>query len=299
MDTPLEAFLAALPKESAARLAKGPELEAWLADVIARARAGAAKVKLAPERFAEFLGGKLKGPDPRAEAEQLRLPELYLAAAALAQDPEAIRELDALIRLWVEREVQKVRAPSLLDDALNEVRALVLVGQGTPPAIGQYGGRGELGAWIRVVAVREVLRLHKKGTPEREHGSPGELEALASSADDPELGFLRGHYRDAFRTAFRAAVASLEPRDRNLLRQSFLDGLSIDELAELYHVHRATAARWLVKAREALAEATRARIREQIRVGSGELESILALVGSKLEISMRAFGSEGEGGTQT
>lgn len=62
---------------------------------------------------------------------------------------------------------------------------------------------------------------------------------------DPELSHLKATFAAEFKFALTLAIDELSVRDRNLLRQSVLDGLTIDQLGKLYRVHRATAARWV------------------------------------------------------
>lgn len=50
--------------------------------------------------------------------------------------------------------------------------------------------------------------------------------------------------------AIEDAAAELAPRDRALLRLHLVERASIDDIAALYRVHRATVARWIQSARE-------------------------------------------------
>jgi RNA polymerase sigma-70 factor (ECF subfamily) len=104
---------------------------------------------------------------------------------------------------------------------------------------------------------------------------------------DPELAYFKQHYGAQFRAAFRAAVASLTARERNLLRYSVTDGFGIDQIAAIYHVHRATAARQLRHARRALADATRQRLRVALGVGDRELDSILRVLMSMTDAALQ------------
>ncbi len=98
---------------------------------------------------------------------------------------------------------------------------------------------------------------------------------------------LVGQCRAELRPAFEEAVAELTPRQRNLLRQHFLHSLSIDQLAGLYGAHRSTCARWLDAAREKLVRGTRRRLASRLGVAPGELEEIMQLVASRLDITFR------------
>ena len=88
-------------------------------------------------------------------------------------------------------------------------------------------------------------------------------------------------------------MASLEPRARTILRYAFVDRLSVDALGSLYDVHRATAARWLRAAHEALGQRTRELLIERLGVTSEELASVLALIQSSLDVSLeRLLGAD-------
>ena len=80
---------------------------------------------------------------------------------------------------------------------------------------------------------------------------------------------------------------ALSDREKNLLRQSAIDGLSIDDLAALYRVHRATCARWLEAAREALFSDTRRRLIDEAGIAEAECDSIIRLVQSQLHVTLR------------
>jgi RNA polymerase sigma-70 factor (ECF subfamily) len=110
-----------------------------------------------------------------------------------------------------------------------------------------------------------------------------ELAELIGSEDDPEVAYLKRLYREEFKRAFHAAVDALDARDRLLLRQHALDGLSIDQLATLNGVHRATVARWVAAAREALLAATQQQMVRRLRLSRSELASVMRLIRSQLD----------------
>jgi RNA polymerase sigma-70 factor (ECF subfamily) len=113
------------------------------------------------------------------------------------------------------------------------------------------------------------------------------LDELAPGVPDPALAYMRRHYGAQFRTALGAAVATLSPRERNLLRHAVLDELGIDQLAAIYHVHRSTIARQLKQARATLVAATRAQLRTLLDVGETELESIFRVLVSLTHVTVR------------
>lgn len=93
-------------------------------------------------------------------------------------------------------------------------------------------------------------------------------------------------YRDEFKRAFHAAVEALDDRERLLLRQHALDGLSIDQLAALHGVHRATAARQVQAARQSVLAATQRELIRRLRLARGELASVMRLIASRLDVTL-------------
>jgi RNA polymerase sigma-70 factor (ECF subfamily) len=136
-----------------------------------------------------------------------------------------------------------------------------------------------------VVALRAAVRA-ARGLG-NDNDDEDAILAARSSGDDPELSYLKAVYRSAFREAFAAAIASCDAEARTLLRQHLVDGLTIDELGPMYGVHRATAARRLNDAREALLARVRREFAERARVTDREMNSVLRLVESRLGVTLK------------
>jgi RNA polymerase sigma-70 factor (ECF subfamily) len=178
-------------------------------------------------------------------------------------------------------------SPVFADEVRQALRQRLLIGEGRAPRIAEYTGRGPLGAWVRVAAVRVALNLRtaNKERPSRD----GEVARRAvGEALDPEMQVIKEHSRKEFEQALKEALATLAVDERNVLRLHLLDRLSIDKIAALHRVHRATAARWLQGARESILEGTKARLRERLKLTSNEFESLSGLVRSQLEVSLRS-----------
>jgi len=97
---------------------------------------------------------------------------------------------------------------------------------------------------------------------------------------------LKGRARESFRLAFETAVRSLEPRQRSLLRLHLIGGVTLEQLASMYNVHRATVVRWLAAARAELLEKTKQGIARDLEVGGAELESLMDTIQSRLDVSV-------------
>ncbi len=75
-------------------------------------------------------------------------------------------------------------------------------------------------------------------------------------------------------------------RERNVLRQVVLDGLSVGQVAKLHGVHRGSASRWLSDIRQQLAEQTKEKLGVSLKLPADELSSIMRLVDSRVDISL-------------
>jgi RNA polymerase sigma-70 factor (ECF subfamily) len=78
-----------------------------------------------------------------------------------------------------------------------------------------------------------------------------------------------------------------------VLRYQLVDGWSIDRVGELYGVHRATAARWITTARDELGALIRTEVGTQLGITPTEVDSIIRLVQTRLEISFAALADTG------
>ena len=257
-----------------------PELEAALT----RARAKWPGVAVAPERFAAAIAERVG----EGELAGLALEDLYLACGCSDGDAAALAAFDRAYAATIEHAlIASGAARGDLADLGQVVRQRLLVAPAgeAPPRIASYSARGALGSWVRVVATREGSRALSRVAREYQAGDD-QLATLIAPDDDPEVGYLKRLYRDEFKRAFAAAVDALDDRDRLLLRQRALDGLSIDQLAALHAIHRATAARWVEAAREAVLAATQRELIARLELSSTELASVMRLIRSQLDLSL-------------
>ena len=215
--------------------------------------------------------------------------DLYLACACAGGNAAAIavfeRDYLGIIRGAVGR-------IDLADDARDDVAAtlreeLIYGRGGRPPKLAQYSGRGSLKGWLRVTATRTALKSARRDR--RIAGDDGVLDGVAASVAAPELIYIQKKYRDEFAAAFRDAMSRLSSRQRTLLRQKFVDGLTGDELAALYRVHRSTIVRRLAAARDAVLSHTRQSLVDRLDVAGSELDTILRAVRSQLEFSLASL----------
>jgi RNA polymerase sigma-70 factor, ECF subfamily len=252
-------------------------------DLVARGRGAWPQLGVAERAFRTYVAERV-GAD--VDPASIHAEDLYLACGCALGDPAAIAAFDAGYRDQLRGFVARVDAPAVVrDEACQAVmRDLLVAEPGRPPRIAIYTGRGPLGAFLRVVAVREAVRLARAAGP----AAPGDaaLERVADR-DDPELHYLRALYGGAFKEAFAAALADLSLHDRALLGRHLVDGASIDVLAVDHEVHRATVARWIARARDRLVDGTTRRLARRLGIGHDEVASVLRLVESNVDLSAR------------
>jgi RNA polymerase sigma-70 factor (ECF subfamily) len=153
-----------------------------------------------------------------------------------------------------------------------------------------YSGKGSLVGWFKTCALRLAVTLASKAPA---HLDPqAELDSLAASVNLDRM-HLKAEHGPKFRAAFRAAFESLSSRERGVLRLHLVEGKSIDGIAALYTIHRATAARWVARVRDVLFERTRELFTRGTSVSPDELSSLMRSLVSELDLSIERRLKEG------
>jgi RNA polymerase sigma-70 factor (ECF subfamily) len=253
------------------------------------ARAAWPQIDFDEAALATFIGERLAGDDVAAALAAAPVADLAIAGACAVQEPTAHAAFDVVLT-EVDSAGASTRSPKdLVEEVKQLLRVQLLVQKDDkPPGIVGYKGKGPLRGWVRITATRELVRHLKKQS--RETPVDRDLDdALGGDTGDPVLEQLKRDYREEFAAALREAIGDLTAEDRTLLRQQIVDQLSIDEVGVAYGVHRATAARWLNRAREALVKATRERLGQKLKLSKGEIDSVIRLVQSRLDVSVIRF----------
>jgi RNA polymerase sigma-70 factor (ECF subfamily) len=251
-------------------------LEKILAGSLARARTLWPDIRLDDDAFLAHLATLPSGGD----LGNLELTDLFLACACLAQDRAALAVLEREVLSQVPRWIRRL-AGATTDDIQQDLRQKLLVGP--DPLLRRFDGRSPLTAWLRVIASRRAIDHQRAQKPERDTGDFEDLWA----GPDPELDALKVHDAQALRDLLQQALEALPPRERNLLRLHYLEGVSLERLAVLERVHRATVARWLAGSREQVLDAVRDGLTRTLRLTDSESESLVRLVRSRIELSLR------------
>lgn len=259
-----------------------------LANKLESARVAWPEVALDDAHVVPYLAVRLgPGEDMVAALVALHVDDLYLACGCALGHRDALAAFETAMFREVDTTVAAMRAPAALADDIKQwLRQKLFVAEGTTvPRIADYAGTGELRTWFRVIAARAIISELRK--TRREVSSPDDaLDGLRAPGADSELLLIRQQYQADFKVAFEAAVEQLAPRQRNLLRQQLVDGLTVDEIAAIYRAHRVTVARWLAKARKDVWSATRSALVARLQLTSSELEAALREIRSQLDLSL-------------
>ncbi len=254
--------------------------ERWRGAFDAGARAWPG-VELSFEQFQVYW----KDRDEHEIADAERAADLYLACACAGANPAALVAFEREMLAPAEASIARIRRePEFIDEVMQSLRRRLFVGDDR--RIREYSGRGPLASWVRVVASRQAIDMARAGGrhPVREMDV---AERIAAAEASPELQLVKETYLPAFQAALSAAIGDLSARERTLLRMSVLDGLSIDEIAVPYGVHRATAARWLTAIRERIWKSVRERVAaEHPGLRESDLSSLSRALDSQIHLSL-------------
>lgn len=282
-----ESFLSAVPVARRAELTGGVGLAERLAALVANARGRWPKIDVSPEEFVRHVAERVGAEsDIDAALRDVHGADLYLACGCASGDPRALSELERAFFSEVARYVMKLDgSPAFADEVRQLLREKLFAPARGRPKILDYSGRGPLGGWLRVAAVRTARNFQR--------GSKSPL-ALARSIDDqirtpkpdPELSYLKQHYARAFREAFEQTLGELSPRERNILRLHFIEALSSSAIGAMYRVSGATVRLWIKQWREAILAQTRRRLATRLRTDTQELDGVMGLVQSQLDLTI-------------
>jgi RNA polymerase sigma-70 factor, ECF subfamily len=280
-------FVATLDGDRRARFADAGALAAVLVRLRADAVAAYPDITVDAATFARELArrlGELATPEQLAV---VRADHVHLAIACAGGDEVAIRRLESEIFDEIAMTGARLKArPQLVDEVRSQVRRLLFTAEpGRQASVSTFSGRSDLRGYVRVVATRELARLIDKDRRMVAFDDDAMINIVAPT-DGPELGLLRERYKSEVDAAIRAALVGLPGPSRALLRYSVVDGWSIDRIAALYGIHRATAARRVNAARDELAATIRKELAARLAISVDEVDSIVRLVQSRIDVSL-------------
>jgi RNA polymerase sigma-70 factor (ECF subfamily) len=250
------------------------------AALLATAREAWPKIAVPPEDFLAYVGKHAETPEALAA---IHASDLYLAYGVLQRDRAALSSFEERFMVRVPDYVLRVRiGREVVDEVQQKLREHLIMGsEGKPPKIAEYSGRGALGGWLRVAAVRTALNQVRASGPKTE--SLGDEMSLAA---DPELAYVKEHAHDLFTDAFKRVLDGLDASERTILRLHYFDGLTMDQLSRLYKTPRSTVARRVAEARQQILTATETLLRDERKLSPSAVASVIRQARSRLEVTI-------------
>lgn len=257
-------------------------------ELAARAVAMHPSLSGSTDAFAEHL---LSLDDGDTSIEDVRAGDLYIAWCCTQGCSSALEHFWTSCVPTARRAAFSVtKNEDLAEDVVQDVLQNLIVGTADKPgSLASYQGRSKLDRWLRSVTVRAALSASRKSSKMAATEDEDSLMQVPDVDDDPELALLKETSSEMVETALRDALRELDSETRLVLQQHLIDGLTIDQLASIYRIHRATAARRIAKAREALLSATRQKLRSAVQMTGGDLDSLINFAQSRVKLSLRWF----------
>lgn len=278
------------------------ELAHLLEEGHAAAREAWPRVALAADRFVHHVAERLPRDEAGAPAaavlRKMALSDLYLACACVNQVPGAHEALErayfAKLPALLRKQFHDVPAATL-DEACQLTREKVLLATAdSAPHLLTYLGEGSLLGWLKIIAIRYVIKLLPAASAsvlfdegewsEAEQGPGGEQRAITRELYER----LRQVMRDA-------ATAALSEEQRTLLDQYYKRQMSQKSLARYWGTSQAGISRRLALVRDALRSEAKSLMRSRYGVNGEELDVLIADQ-SRLDVTLsRLFGSRPSG----
>jgi len=231
----------------------------------------------APAPGAEFAAYVAERRAPTGE--RLRVEDLFLAWWCTRDDSRAIAAFDAAHAEILERLLHRFHRLDA-DELRQRLRVKLFVGEGA--RIRDYSGSGFLENWVKVIAARTFVDAARERTRERTDPLPEHVD-VTDRADDPRHAAQRAEVVAVVKRALDTAINALPSRERTYLRHVIIDGLTQEQIATTYAVHRVTVARALAAARQQLHEQTRALVIAEL----GSVGSTMLFIDSQLDLSLQ------------
>jgi RNA polymerase sigma-70 factor (ECF subfamily) len=265
----------------------GERLTAELAD----ARAKWPEANVTDAAFAAALGERLGAQkDLGTGLPRLRIEDLFLAQWCASGDAKAILAFEHQHRADLDAVLARFRKLPVTGDELRQtLRIKLFVRTGDRAArIADYSGFGFLQNWLRVTALRALVDIARSEKARRLEEVLADDDMLGMPVLGPDLAtkYTREEIGRAIKAAFARAVAGLLPRQRNFLRHAQVDMLTLDQIAALYGIHRATVARTLAQARSELSDNTRKELGAALGVSDETLDSVVRAADSRIDLSL-------------
>jgi RNA polymerase sigma-70 factor, ECF subfamily len=138
---------------------------------------------------------------------------------------------------------------------------------------------------LTIVAMRTALDLARRTAQGRLRLAELDDE-LVAHAISPESQYSTREFDVALQRAMRDAVRRLPDKQRFALRMQVVAGWSIDQIGLSLSAHRATAARWVIAARDQVEQDVRDALVQGLGLSAVEVDRAIGSLRSRLDLRM-------------
>jgi RNA polymerase sigma-70 factor (ECF subfamily) len=225
------------------------------------------------------------GPDDADWLAKAKLEDLYLASACCEGSNAALAVFEREHISRIPDYLARLRPTSdFVDEVMQIVRERIFVGRnGRSPRIGEYSGKGALGGWVRVLAMRAAIDLQRVRT---EMPIDSVSASVATTSTGAEADYVKRRYGALLQAAIKRSIDALPQEQRTLLHLHFAEKATLDELAARYGNHPSTIWRKIAAARKAIVDNTHQLLRDDASIAPDDVASLLRTVRRELDISL-------------
>jgi RNA polymerase sigma-70 factor, ECF subfamily len=269
--------------------------ESRLSEFLERALAAPeAAWKLMPPLRAQYLShlARVAGewPSLAAFVDHAPVEDLHLAFACACGLPAAMAMFERRHFFLVDVALRnQALAGAGAQDLQQELRTrLFVASSGRNARVLEFAGRSSLRSWVRAVIFRHVLNAVQR-SPKDVPVRSGEASAIDSGAvhRNPESDYLRERYQGDFQATFSRVLVTRSAEEKRLLRERFENRRSLQEIADLLGVDRATVVRRLARALKGILATVRDELRRNLSLSPSELSSALRQMRSEFDVTFR------------
>jgi RNA polymerase sigma-70 factor len=231
------------------------------------------------------LCGHIAQCDGGSEASIQQIGWAWLAAAG---DARAVHYLEDNAFAPALRSLKKNGyANDAAEDAVQIARMELLVGANGSAGLLSFRGRSSLAAFVYSCVLRRAIDLFRKDASVN-HAQKNHLAVsglVAAVDNDPLALHFRALYGNEFESALLDAWHELPAHHRFVLSLLLHHRLAISDVARIYNIHIASAARRCASARCDFVALTRDKLRTRLSLDDATVDSILRLVSTTIRWS--------------
>jgi RNA polymerase sigma-70 factor (ECF subfamily) len=246
-------------------------------------------VAVTPAQFGRYLADH---PGILDRATPPILEDIYLACACAEDVPGALRSFRDRFFPVVASAVRRLDdSPPFADEVYQRLCEVLFVdGASGSKKIARYEGQGPLAGFVGTAARRIALRLATSSA--RFHGEEALIQHF-SQIPEYETTLLKVRHRETFNRALSVALRQLTRRERLILRMNLVERVSVTRIAAIYKVSQPTVTRWIQRSARRIFATVKSLVCEELQIDTRELESLLLLVRSQIEITLSQASGNG------